>query len=114
MIWKQRFACTWGSGSQEPSGQTGAVPETSTRGPTRSALLNPMVDSKGEPDETRCRSSMASTSSDLTLGNQRRHSISDLLVLGPPLNDDHGANYGGGAGELDRGQAVAQQRHCQR
>src|SRR2546430_11984493 len=56
MISRQRRAWTPGSGSHEPSGQTGAVPDTSTRSPTRTARLNPMVGSKGDPEDTRCRS----------------------------------------------------------
>src|SRR6266576_1045207 len=56
MISRHRRAWTPGSGSQEPSGQTGAVPDTSTRSPTRTARLNPMVGSKGDPEDTRCRS----------------------------------------------------------
>jgi hypothetical protein len=35
-----------------PVSQMGAVPETSTRRPTRRARLNPMLDSKGEPEAT--------------------------------------------------------------
>ena len=38
-----------GIGSQEPSGQTGAVAETSTLSPYRTARLNPLRPSKGEP-----------------------------------------------------------------
>ena len=59
MISKQRAAWTSGSGSHDPSGQTGAVPDTRTRSPTRTARLNPMVGSKGEPEEIRCRSVIA-------------------------------------------------------
>ena len=49
MISRQRLAWTAGSGSQDPSGHTGAVPDTSTRSPTRTARLNPISSSKGEP-----------------------------------------------------------------
>jgi hypothetical protein len=55
MISKQRLACAYGSGSTEPSGQIGAVPETMTRSPTRTARQNPIVSSKGDPDLTRRR-----------------------------------------------------------
>ncbi len=37
MISRHRRAWAAGSGSQEPSGQIGAVPDTSTRSPTRTA-----------------------------------------------------------------------------
>ena len=52
MISKQRRACTAGSGSHDPSGQIGAVPETNTRSPTRTARLMPILGSYGEPEET--------------------------------------------------------------
>ena len=45
MISKQRAAWVSGSGSHEPSGQTGPVPETSTRSPLRTARLKPMTGS---------------------------------------------------------------------
>ena len=45
MISKQRRACTPASGSHEPSGQIGAVPDTSTRSPTRTARLMPILGS---------------------------------------------------------------------
>src|SRR5438309_12024510 len=54
MISKQRSAFTSGSGSHDPSGHTGAVPDTSTRSPTTRARLNPMVGSNGDPEEI-CR-----------------------------------------------------------
>jgi len=50
MISMQRAACTPASGSQEPSGQIGAVPDTATRSPTRTAREKPIDASKGEPD----------------------------------------------------------------
>ena len=56
MISRQRRVCTAGSGSHDPSGQIGAVPETKTWGPTRRARENPMADSNGDPEETSCRS----------------------------------------------------------
>src|SRR5687767_2525389 len=59
MISKQRRACTSGSGSQEPSGQIGAVPDTSTLSPTRTARLIPILPSYGEPDEARRRSAIS-------------------------------------------------------
>ncbi len=77
MISRQRRACAAGSGSTSPDGHTGAVPETSTRSPTRTARLNPMLASNGEPDDAlsirpgarrgtprprRCRSGPASSS----------------------------------------------------
>ena len=59
MISRQRAAWASGSGSQEPSGQIGAVPETSTRSPTRTARLNPITGSYGDPEATRRRCVMA-------------------------------------------------------
>ena len=55
-----RHLCAWtpGSGSQPPSDQTGAVPETRTRSPTRKARLNPMEDSYGESDPMCCRATV--------------------------------------------------------
>jgi hypothetical protein len=50
MISKQRRACTPASAGHDPSGHTGPVPETTTWDPTRTARLNPMVGSNGEPD----------------------------------------------------------------
>jgi hypothetical protein len=55
MIRRQRRACTSASGSQLPSGHTGAVPETSTRSSTAIARLKPMRGSYGDPDEIRVR-----------------------------------------------------------
>ncbi len=52
MISKHRRAWTAASGSQDPSGQIGAVPDTSTRSPARTARLIPMRGSYGEPDDT--------------------------------------------------------------
>jgi hypothetical protein len=40
-------------GSQEPSGQIGPVPETSTRSPIRSARLKRIVSSNGDSELTR-------------------------------------------------------------
>src|SRR4051794_41309353 len=57
-ISKQRPACVYGWGSQEPSGHTGAVPETSTRSPPRIAREKPIGASNGEPDDARRRSAM--------------------------------------------------------
>ena len=51
MISMQRAAWIAGSESQEPSGQTGAVPETSTLSPSRTARLKPIRPSNGEPLE---------------------------------------------------------------
>ena len=56
MISKHLFAWAYGSGSTEPSGQTGAVPETITRSPTRMARENPILLSNGDPELTRLRS----------------------------------------------------------
>src|SRR5436309_10929002 len=56
MIARTRRAWISGSGSQEPSGQIGAVPDTSTRFPIRTALLNPIFGSYGDPEAIRCRS----------------------------------------------------------
>ncbi len=55
MIAKQRRAWRPASSGHEPSGNTGAVPETRTRSPTRTAREKPMVGSKGEPEEMRRR-----------------------------------------------------------
>ncbi len=52
MISKQRRAWAPASGAQEPSGHTGAVPDTSTRSPTRTARLKPMEASNGDPELT--------------------------------------------------------------
>jgi hypothetical protein len=60
MMAKHRRAWVAGSGSHDPSGQTGAVPLTTTRCPTRTARLNPIRDSNGDPDDTRRRSMAAS------------------------------------------------------
>ena len=49
-------ACTAGSGSTLPSGQTGAVPLTAIVVPTRTARLKPMLDSNGDPDRACWRS----------------------------------------------------------
>src|SRR4249919_3264053 len=51
MISRHLLACVAGSGSTPPSGQIGAVPATRTRSPTRTARLNPIRGSNGEPDE---------------------------------------------------------------
>jgi hypothetical protein len=67
MIARHRRAWFAGSGSHDPSGQTGAVPLTRTRCPTRTARLNPTCGSNGDPDETRRRSMTASVT-----GNQPR------------------------------------------
>src|ERR1700722_14380198 len=56
MMSRQRVAWTATSSGHEPSGHTGAVPETITRALTRSARLKPIVFSNGEPDEARTRS----------------------------------------------------------
>src|SRR3954469_8458648 len=50
MISMHRVACAAASGSQEPSGHIGAGPDTTTRSPTRTARLNPIVASNGDPD----------------------------------------------------------------
>ena len=41
------------AGWTDPSGQIGAVPDTATYEPTRTARLKPTLPSYGEPDETR-------------------------------------------------------------
>lgn len=56
---KHRRAWVVGSGSQCPSGQTGPVPETSTRSPARTARENPTLVSNGEPELIRCTSPTA-------------------------------------------------------
>src|SRR5262245_46238667 len=53
-----RIAWAWTSGSQEPSGHTGPVPETSTRSPARIAREKPIGPSNGESDVARCRSAI--------------------------------------------------------
>src|SRR4051794_4541232 len=58
MISRQRRACTCASSSHAPSGQIGAVPDTRTRSPTRTAQLKPIVGSKDEPDEISFRGAM--------------------------------------------------------
>jgi hypothetical protein len=50
MISMHRVACVFTSASQEPSGQIGAVPDTITRSPTRTALEKPTMSSNGDPD----------------------------------------------------------------
>ena len=56
MISRQRRAWARGSGFTEPSGQIGAVPDTTTRSPTRTARLKPIAASNGLPDCTFTRS----------------------------------------------------------
>src|SRR5690242_6809903 len=56
MISKQRRAWAAASGSTPPPGRIGAVPDTKTRSPTRSARLNPIRSSNGDPDVARRRS----------------------------------------------------------
>ena len=65
MISKQRRACAPGSSGQEPSGQTGPVPDTSTRSSTQTAREKPMVGSNGEPEAMfwRCRTTRVSQAS---------------------------------------------------
>ena len=53
MIVKQRRAWALTSSGHEPSGNTGVVPETRTRSPTRTAREKPMVGSKGDPEAMR-------------------------------------------------------------
>src|SRR6478752_1470324 len=60
MISQHRRAWTAGSGSTLPSGHTGAVPLTAIVLPTRTARLNPMVDSNGDPERA-CWRSMVRT-----------------------------------------------------
>ena len=52
MIAKHRRAWSPASSGQRPPSTTGPVPETTTRSPTRTARLKPMVGSNGEPDDT--------------------------------------------------------------
>ena len=52
-----RIAWLKTSGSQEPSGHTGPVPDTSTRSPTRIAREKPIGPSNGESEVARRRSS---------------------------------------------------------
>jgi hypothetical protein len=52
-----RIAWLKTSGSQEPSGHTGPVPDTSTRSPARIAREKPIGPSNGESDVARRRSS---------------------------------------------------------
>ena len=53
MISRHRAAWTPASSGQLPSGHTGAVPDTTTRLPTRTARLKPIVVSNGEPERNR-------------------------------------------------------------
>ncbi len=53
MISKHRRAWGPAPSGQRPPSTTGPVPETTTRSPTRTARLNPIVGSKGEPEEMR-------------------------------------------------------------
>jgi len=55
-ISQQRRAWAEGSGSTRPSGHTGAVPETETVLPTRTARLKPIEPSNGDPERARRRS----------------------------------------------------------
>src|SRR5687768_17548247 len=97
-----------GSGSQLPSGQIGAVPETITRSPTRSARAKPKRGSKGEPDPIRTRS--------VTSGRRQR-----VLALGKLLEaDDHPVTeceqlvdslLGGEAAGLAAGSLTGQAHH---
>ena len=54
-ISKQRRAWSFASSGQLPSGQIGAVPDTTMRSPTRTARLKPIVSSNGEPEDTSLR-----------------------------------------------------------
>lgn len=83
MISRQRRAWTSGSGSHEPSGHTGAVPDTSTRSPTRTARLKPILGSQGEPDETRRRASL-SYGAGMKLGSLDVIPVSDGTAKLPP------------------------------
>lgn len=56
MISMQRAAWALTSGTHEPSGQIGAVPDTSTRSPTRTALEKPTLSSNGDPELVLVRS----------------------------------------------------------
>ena len=53
MISKHRRVWASAPSGEPPPGSTGPVPETTTRSPTRTARLKPMVGSKGEPEEIR-------------------------------------------------------------
>jgi hypothetical protein len=65
MMSKQRRAWIATSGSTVPSGHCGAVPDTTTRSPTRTARLYPTVGSKGDPEEMRRRPTIGVTLGDL-------------------------------------------------
>jgi signal transduction histidine kinase len=62
MMSKQRRACSPASSGQLPSGHIGAVPETKTCSPTRTARLKPIVCSKGEPDRANLREAISEVS----------------------------------------------------
>src|ERR687886_2396541 len=95
MIARTRRAWISGSGSQEPSGQIGAVPDTSTRVPLRTALLNPICGSYGDPEEIRCRSvAIPSVCAILLCLRQAQHAITVALLdheLPPGQKIVHGA-----------------------
>src|SRR3954470_13899375 len=80
IISMQRRTWTATSGSTSPSGQTGAVPATSTRSPTRTARLKPIEASNGDPLDTR-RRSMAANLAGPTAPERAR--ASTLRARGP-------------------------------
>lgn len=73
IISRHRCAWTSASGAQLPSGQIGAVPETTTRWSARTARLKPIEDSNGEPDLTRWRSLAMSQSCPRLTGSWATH-----------------------------------------
>ena len=79
MISRQRSACRPTSESHDPSGQTGAVPETTIRSPRRTALEKPMLRSNGDPDCALLRS-MGS----IRLGSEDGHKRGLRLVPAGP------------------------------
>ena len=58
MISRHRRVWAPTSSWQVSSGHTGAVPDTTTRSPTRTARENPILRSNGDPELIRTRSAM--------------------------------------------------------
>src|SRR4051794_35240147 len=102
MISRQRRAWASGSGSQEPSGQTGAVPATITRSATRIAREKPMVGSNGEPELMRVRSLIGGTSG--VGGDQGHHGGGGADDDGPEDGGRQRLEIDAVAGEAAEGQ----------
>src|SRR3989440_10342221 len=85
MISKHRLAWMYGSGSTDPSGQTGAVPDTTTRSPMRMARQKPIVFSKGDPELTRRRSVFRGSGS---AERKQLQLLESILNRGTKLGDE--------------------------